>query len=481
VADEVSSKPRGKGDLSDQPLPLGIGSILDGRFVIERMLGAGGMGYVVLARNVDLDERVAIKLLLPGRADGDGRQRLVREARSTVKIKSEHVVRILDVVNTGPNAPYIVMEYLEGEDLAARLERLGPLDPAEAAEVVLQACEVVGEAHYRGMVHRDLKPSNLFLVDKPGRPRFVKVLDFGISKALDGGSERLTASNALLGSPAYAAPEQLRDSSSIDRRCDIWALGVVLYESVTGAVPFVGSTIADVCRRILEKPAAPPPAGPVPLPEALLAIIDRCLEKEPGHRYDNLSEVASALRELAPLAADKSLGYLSALGPSLPALPKQSGTGPGGMRLAGALARTETVLTAQGQTFDARPDHARRRPVALAIVAFSAAAGLAVFYSARSTHPSATVASETHSPVVPVPSLSARASSVQTPSAALPAVSSVPSAAPSVVPAVASIATASEAPSASVPARPLPRKPRQIPAKPRGKEPAPGAPWVDSR
>jgi len=481
VADELSSKPRGNADISAQPLPLGIGSVLDGRFVIERLLGAGGMGYVVLARNVDLDQRVAIKLLLPGRADEDGRQRLVREARSAVKIKSEHVVRILDVVSTGPNAPYIVMEHLEGEDLAERLRRLGPLDPTEAAEIVLQACEVVGEAHHRGLVHRDLKPSNLFLVDKPGQPRFVKVLDFGISKALDGGSERLTASNALLGSPAYAAPEQLRDASSIDRRCDVWALGVVLYECVTGAVPFSGTTIADVCRRILETPAAPPRTAGTPLPEALLAIIDRCLEKEPGHRYDNLAEVASALRELAPHAADKSLVYLSALGPSLPALPKEPGLGPGGMRLAGALARTETVLTAQGQTFDARPDLAKRRPVALAIVAFSAAAGLAVFYSARSTQKGATVASESHSPVVHVPSVSAQAANGATaPSAALPASSSAPSAVPSVAASI--IMAAPEAPSASVrPVRSLPPKPRQTPAKQHGKEPTPGAPWVDSR
>jgi serine/threonine-protein kinase len=474
VADEVNTKSGDDDDAESQPLPLSVGSVLDGRFHIERMLGAGGMGYVVLARHVALEERVAIKLLLPGRADEDARHRLVREARAAVKIKSDHVVRILDVVNTGPNAPYIVMEHLVGEDLAARLER-GPLDPAVAAEVVVQACEVVGEAHYRGLAHRDIKPSNLFLVPKPGQPRFVKVLDFGISKVLDGGTERLTASNSLLGSPAYAAPEQLRDSRAVDRRCDVWALGVVLYECVVGQLPFSGATIAEVCMKILEQAPTPPPARSA-VPERMLAIIDRCLQKDPGQRYDNLAELAIALREFAPRASDEALVYLSALGPPLPELPKDS---------ARASATADTVLTAQGQTFDTKTEVAKRRPVALAILGFSAAAGAATFFSAKAMLPSDTVRSESTPAVVAASASveSANAASAGPPVASASSTPGMPSA--SATPNVEPIANPEPTASAVEPRstvepqrlRPKPLKPVKRPEK----DAAKSAPWVDSR
>jgi serine/threonine-protein kinase len=475
VTDEESPISGGP-DSESQPLPLSVGSVLDGRFLVEKMLGAGGMGYVVRAKNLALEERVAIKLLLPGRADADTRHRLVREARLAVKIRSEHVVRILDVVNAGPNAPYIVMEHLEGEDLARRIERGGALAVTEAAEIILQACEVVGEAHYQGLAHRDIKPSNLFLVAKPGQPRFVKVLDFGISKVLDGGTERLTASNALLGSPAYAAPEQLRDARSVDRRCDVWALGVVLYECLTGELPFAGATIAEVCRKILEAPPTPAPAQRA-LPQPMIAILDRCLQKEPGQRFDNLGELASALREFSPPLADKTIGYLKDLGPPLAELPKEASSR--------AIAMADTVLTAQGQTFDTRTDVSRRRPVALAILGFSAAAGAAVFFTAKGMFPSGSVRSETPSVVAasapPEPASAVSPSS--TPSVLLSATPlTSPPSAPTVAPSVEPVASPS--PSASVPAprpRVAPRRPKQKPAKPTGKEAPPGAPWVDSR
>jgi serine/threonine-protein kinase len=472
VTDEESPQSGGP-DSQSEPLPLSVGSVLDGRFVVEKMLGAGGMGDVVRAKSLSLEERVAIKLLLPGRADADARHRLVREARLAVKIRSDHVVRILDVVNTGPNAPYIVMEHLEGYDLARRLESTGPLDASEAAGVILQACEAVGEAHYRGLAHRDIKPSNLFLVAKPGQPRFVKVLDFGISKVLDGGTERLTASNALLGSPAYAAPEQLRDARSVDRRCDVWALGVVLYESLTGQLPFTGLTIAEVCMKILESAPAPiPTARNVPQP--MLAILERCLQKEAGQRFDNLGELAYALREFAPQVADTTLGYLRGLGPPLPELPKEASSR--------AIAQADTVLTAQGQTFDTRADVGKRRPVALAILGFSAAAGAATFFSAKGMFPTRSVDSEPPQSVVvgSAPVESARAASAPSASSSAPLAS--PSISPSVAPTVEPMAN--PPPSASVSA-PLPRvsapRPKQKAAKPAGKEATPAAPWVDSR
>jgi serine/threonine protein kinase len=459
-------------------MPLSVGAVLDGRFFIERMLGAGGMGYVVLARHVDLEERVAIKLLLPGRADEDARRRLVREARAAVKIKSDHVVRILDVVSTGPHAPYIVMEHLEGEDLAQRLERTGPLDVREAIEIVLEACEVVGEAHVRGMVHRDIKPSNLFLVRKPTQPRFVKVLDFGISKALDGGAERLTASNSLLGSPAYASPEQLRDARSVDRRCDVWGLGAVLYELLTGKLPFPGGSIAEVCAKILEEPPARPPAAR-PIPQACWSIVERCLEKDPGRRYDNLAELAGALRQFSPRAADKSLGYLAALGTKLPELSKNS--------TPSSVVVTDTVRTAQGQTFDTKSEGGKRRPVALAILGFSAAVGAALFYSAKARLPEEPVASERSAPVVAATSTAPAVQNAPMPS--VEAAQQAPNVTPSLSASLAPSAAAS-APSAAPSRTPnatlrriqsAPRPPKPQPAKPSGKETETGAPWVDSR
>lgn len=471
----MANELRTDGVPDEQPMPLSVGSVLDGRFVIERVLGAGGMGYVVLARHVDLEERVAIKLLLPGRADEDARRRLVREARAAVKIKSEHVVRILDVVSTGSYAPYIVMEHLEGEDLAQRLERTGPLDVREASEIVLEACEVVGEAHVRGMVHRDIKPSNLFLVRKPAQPRFVKVLDFGISKALDGGAERLTASNSLLGSPAYASPEQLRDARSVDRRCDVWGLGAVLYELVTGNLPFPGGSIAEVCAKILEEPPARPPAAR-PMPQACWSIIERCLEKDPGRRYENLAELASALRQFSPRAADKSLAYLAALGAKLPELSKNPTP----------VVVTDTVLTAQGQTFDTKTEGGKRRPVALAILGFSAAVGAALFY-AKARPPEEPVASERSAPVVAAPSTAPAEPMAPIPRVeAQPAPSVTPSLSASLAPSAVASALPSAAPSQTLNLAPRriqspPRPPKPGPPKPSGKETAPGAPWVDSR
>src|SRR5215471_10341279 len=150
--------------------PLARGTVIDDRFVVEEPLGRGGMGYVLAARHRELDERVAIKLLLPDKADAAARKRMLREAQNAVKIKSEHSVRILDVVSTGPYAPYIVMELLRGESLAERLSRDGPLAVEDAVEIVAQAAEAVGEAHQHQIVHRDLKPSNLYLVEKPGHP-----------------------------------------------------------------------------------------------------------------------------------------------------------------------------------------------------------------------------------------------------------------------------------------------------------------------
>jgi len=292
-----------------------IGEIFEGRFAIERIIGHGGMGYVVQAMHVELEQFVAIKLLSPAHEfDERSSQRLLREARACARIKSQHVVRVLDVA-VGRGAPsYIVMEYLEGEDLSQHLKRVGPLTVAKAVEVVAQAGEAIGEAHRLGVVHRDLKPANLFLcAGSSGVDFTIKVLDFGISKVDSDASQSLTQPNSLLGSPGYVAPEQLHACHDVDARADIWSLGVILYEIVTGSRPFAGETLAQICTGILQEQPRPLHELRDDLPPAFEAVVMRCLQKDPAQRYQSVEALVSALAEFHPRAANACLEYLRGL------------------------------------------------------------------------------------------------------------------------------------------------------------------------
>jgi serine/threonine-protein kinase len=220
------------------------GELLAGKYRLERLLGEGGMGYVVAATHEHLQQRVAVKFLAAGYAENsDAAARFLREARAAVRIQSEHIARVLDVGELEDGAPYMVMEFLSGCDLARELFTNGGLEVPTAVDYLLQACEAVAEAHSLGVIHRDLKPANLFLTRRPDGTPFVKVLDFGISKAITpesggpGDSPSLTAAQALLGSPAYMSPEQARKPKSVDFRADIWAFGVILYEFLDGNPP----------------------------------------------------------------------------------------------------------------------------------------------------------------------------------------------------------------------------------------------------
>mgnify|MGYP001062724726 FL=1 len=216
------------------------GDLLAGKYRIERVLGRGGMGVVVSAVHEALDERVALKFLLPeALANQEAVQRFLREARAAVKIRSEHVARVTDVGTLESGAPYMVMEYLDGVDLARYLESRGPLPVPEAVEYMLQACEALAEAHALGIVHRDLKPANLFRIERVDGTPSIKLLDFGISKVI-AHQVALTQTSSMLGSPLYMAPEQMTSSKHVDARADVWALGIILFELVTGEPPFQG-------------------------------------------------------------------------------------------------------------------------------------------------------------------------------------------------------------------------------------------------
>jgi serine/threonine-protein kinase len=294
--------------VNPEPPPVVPGQVLAGKFRIERVVGEGGMGIVAEATHLQLDERVALKFLrrevmkLP-----DVVARFDREARSAVKLKSEHVAKVTDVGKTEDGIPYMVMELLNGRDLAQTISESGPLPIQEAVDYLIQACEGVGEAHARGIVHRDLKPENLFVVQRDGWA-VVKVLDFGISKAvLVGPSSVDLASNnttSIMGSPYYMSPEQLRSTRSVDHRADIWSLGVVLFELLTGLTIFDETKeFTELVADILETPHRKLCMFRPDAPPGLEAVIDKCLEKDRTKRWQNVAEVAVALLPYGPRRA----------------------------------------------------------------------------------------------------------------------------------------------------------------------------------
>ena len=292
------------------PAPVREGDILDGKYRVERVLGIGGMGVVVAARHLQLDQRVAIKFVLPtAMANAEAVERFAREARAAVKLRSEHVARVLDVGRLAHGAPYMVMEYLEGRDLGDVIEQRGQLPPHEAVDYVLQACEAIAEAHALGIVHRDLKPKNMFVTTRvDGRP-LVKVLDFGISKSNPigpgGGHQEmsLTRTSAVMGSPNYMSPEQLRSAKMVDARTDIWALGIILYESLTGRVPFDAETVTQLCAMVLQDTPRPLEEMRNDLPPGLSNVVFACLEKDVARRMPSVAELARALERFAPAAS----------------------------------------------------------------------------------------------------------------------------------------------------------------------------------
>jgi serine/threonine-protein kinase len=313
------------------------GDVIAGKFQIERVLGEGGMGYVVAARHLQLGQMVALKFMRDEVCTPDFKSRFLREARNTVRLKSKHVSRVLDVGALEGGSPYMVMEYLEGTDLSELLQKRGPFPASDACEYVLQACEAIAEAHGHGIVHRDLKPANLFLTTGTGGEPVVKVLDFGVSKMLDfdfdvtsvsgappvysqSADSVLTKATDLLGSPSYMSPEQIESARNADMRSDVWSLGVILYRLISGKAPFSGATLADLIQRITN--------GPTPnlrdlrpeIPAGLEHLIARCLERDREKRI-SVVDLARALAPYAGPNAAPSLERIAILGSALVTAP----------------------------------------------------------------------------------------------------------------------------------------------------------------
>ena len=290
------------------------GEVLAGKYRIDAVVGVGGMGALVAARHLLLGQKVVLKFMLAGAPERDDAvARFVQEARAAIRIHSEHVARVLDVAFLESGVPYIVMEHLDGCDLAASLAKSGPLPLAQAVDYLLEACEAVAEAHLLGIVHRDLKPANLYRSRTAHNGVRIKVLDFGISKNVRLAPETLDASEAtpasastqpraMLGSPFYMSPEQMESARDVDGRTDIWSLGVTLYELVTGTLPFTGATLIQVYSNMMVDGA---PAWKTALGKAagLEAILGKCLARERRNRFGTVAEFANAL---APFGSERA-------------------------------------------------------------------------------------------------------------------------------------------------------------------------------
>ena len=320
--------------------------MIAGKYVLERLLGQGGMGAVFAAKHVKLSKAVAIKIMLADTSNPEAAQRFINEGRAAANIQNEHVVRV-DDVDEEMGYAYMVLELLDGEDLSQLLEREPShrLSPHVAVGYVLEALKGVMQAHAIGIVHRDLKPSNLFLAKRKDGSVVVKVLDFGISKAqgssaLAASPRALTSTKEMLGSPLYMSPEQLRSSKSVDHRADIWAMGVILYELMTGRLPFMGDSLGELFANILETDPTPLRNFNPDVAPALEQIVLSCLQRRPEQRFQTAAELAQALAPFASpqpgYVASSPLGGTALLGHGVSAslshphatTPGQSGSSP---------------------------------------------------------------------------------------------------------------------------------------------------------
>jgi serine/threonine protein kinase len=289
-------------------LELTAGTVVDGKYRIERVLGEGGMGVVVRAVNLRLGSPVALKFVQPRVLDNPiVVERFTREASAAARLTSEHVARVLDVGSLPGGAPYMVLEYLDGETLSDALERIGPMPVGDACSYLMQACDALSEAHSLGIVHRDLKLANLFLAARPNGKTVLKVLDFGILKlvgdAASSSDQELTRTSQVLGTPSYMAPEQLQSSRSVDARADIWSCGVCLFRLLADKLPFQADNIASLAVEVMTRDAPDllalrPDVGP-----GLAAVVRRCLQRDPEGRFKTAAELSAAL---APYATASS-------------------------------------------------------------------------------------------------------------------------------------------------------------------------------
>lgn len=292
---------------TSKPAPIPIGAVIGGKYRIEALIAQGGMGLVYRGRHLVLEQPVAIKVVRPELSQKqDAAARFLREARNIASLRSEHVARVLDsgCIRNGP--PYMVLELLEGADLRTHLQTQAAPSVERAVDWILQVCEALAEAHAKGLVHRDIKPENLFLTCLPDGRECIKVLDFGISKRFDCAQSTQHVEGQQIGSPHYMAPEQAASPDRVDARADVWSLGVVLFELITGRLPF--ESRLEALARLNAQPRdvialrEVCPGAPAALERAILM----CLAKDAEQRYRSISELSSALAPFGTAAARES-------------------------------------------------------------------------------------------------------------------------------------------------------------------------------
>lgn len=288
-------------------MKLQPGSVIAGKYSVTGVLGEGGMGTVYQGRHIEIGYLVAIKVLREDHlGDNDSVSRFHAEARAVAKLRTKHVAKVFDVGTLESGLPFLVMEFLEGGDLEAELTRRGKLPADEAGRYVIAACAAMSEAHAAGVIHRDLKPANLFLATE-GNETVVKVVDFGISRVLPENGVRLTQTQAAFGTPLYMAPESVRSAKLADERTDVWALGVILYELVTGTLPFLGETPTAVAVAVTLDEVKPPSAVVEGLPAWVDAVVQRSLEKNPDKRFQSARQLAQAIEAgIAGISTERS-------------------------------------------------------------------------------------------------------------------------------------------------------------------------------
>ena len=417
---------------------LPVGSVVLGKYRVERSIGRGGMGEVYEATHTTLGSRVALKLPLGQAATGTAGARLLREAQVAASLDPERVVRVLDVGVLGDGRPVLVLERLEGCTLADRLADGTPLEPIEAVDFTIGACLGLVEAHARSIVHRDIKPSNLFIARRRDGTSVVKVLDFGVAalRASTGEADvRLTDSHAPVGSPPYMAPEQLR-GRDVDPRTDVWGLGVTLFELLSAERPFVGPTPAAIAAAIVADPPRRLADLRADVPRELLEIIRRCLEKEPDARPEHALALAI---ELAPLGSAQARAQVQAV---------ERASGPARetseARPAPKHARVSSTPTQHASSADSPPTR-ERRPGWLWLGGLVLLAPIVVWATSKGSEPSPAVGASEPEPSTPTREATS-AATARSSSLAVATAEGSPTSRAATVPPTASIAQATSAP-----------------------------------
>ncbi len=464
-------------------MSLTTGEIIEGKYRIVRMIGEGGMGAVYEGENTRIRRRVAIKVLHQGVAENqEAVQRFEREAQAAGRIGNDHILEVLDLGTFANGDHFIVMEYLDGEPLSDRIRRLGKMRPEEVAPLMIQALEGLRAAHDAGIVHRDLKPDNVFVLkEKAGNRDFVKLIDFGISKfqPLGGSEMKMTRTGTVMGTPYYMSPEQASGSREADHRSDLYAVGVMLYEAVTGRVPFDAPTFNQLLFQIVLSDPAPPQQVVPDLDPGFANLIAKSMARDVEHRFQTAAELSEALSTWIRTGASVSIPPAGVINPLLPRAAFGSapaldlGTSVNKQVVNGATT-PDTWAASQIMAPDGLPKS--KAPVAVGIaVAGLLVAGLGFgaykLMSGSKTEPAPAAAVSAQVEPAPVQSESAKPA---------PAVEVVPTATPSAQASVAPVVVDKPAPQAvAAPIKPnkpaaaaAPAKPAAVPAKPGKDKPA---------